>query len=139
MLTGSCLCGGIRFEVTGKHTRIGVCHCSLCRKVSGVASTASIAIGFDQLTWVSGRELVTTYQRPSGYGATFCRVCGSPAPESDDAETMYCVPVGLLDDDPPLQVGDHIYVGSKACWEVIGDDAPRFEGNGPPRTRDQTA
>jgi hypothetical protein len=138
-LTGSCLCAGIRFEVTGAHSKVGVCHCSLCRKSSGAGSTASVAISFGQLAWLAGRELVTRFARPSGYGSAFCRVCGSPAPDSDDAETMYAVPVGLLDGNPPLEVGDHIYVASKAGWDIIGDVAPQYEEDGPPRQRDQMA
>ncbi len=79
------------------------------------------------------------YERPSGYGLAFCRVCSSPAPFSDRERTTYEVPVGLLDDDPPLAFGAHIYVGSKANWDVIGDDAPQFDERGPPRPRDQVA
>jgi hypothetical protein len=140
MLSGSCLCRGIRFEITGKHSKIGMCHCSLCRKVSGVGSTAGIEIAFNQLTWVSGKEFVTAFERPSGYGSAFCRVCGSPAPDSDREQTMYVIPVGLLDDNPALLFGDHIYVASKASWDVIGDDAPQFAlDESPPRARDQTA
>jgi hypothetical protein len=137
MLSGSCLCGGIRFEISGSHSKIGACHCSLCRKSSGVGSTAVITISFEQLRWVSGEELVTTFERPSGYGSAFCRTCGSPAPDTDRERTMYQVPVGLLDDNPQLAFGDHIYVGSKANWDVIGDNAPQFDEDGPPRSRDQ--
>ena len=139
MLKGSCLCGGIQFEITGTHSKIGACHCSLCRKRSGVGSTAVITTSFDQLRWLTGEDLVTTFERRSGYGSAFCRVCGSPAPDSDREQTMYAIPVGLLDDNPPLAFGDHIYVGSKASWDVIGDDAPQFAEDGPPRPSDQVA
>lgn len=133
MIKGSCLCGGIEFEVTGAHSAIGMCHCSLCRKVSGVGATAVIVIAFAALRWVAGQQLVTAFERPSGFGSTFCRVCGSPAPETDVRQTIYTIPVGLLDGDPPLRVGDHIHVGSKANWDAIGDDAPQFTEDGPPR------
>lgn len=139
MLQGSCLCGGIRFEIAGRHSKIGLCHCSLCRKVSGVGSTAKIVMAFESLRWLSGTDLVATYTRPSGYGSAFCRVCGSPAPDSDDARTMVGVPVGLLDGNPPLEIGDHSYVASKASWDAIGDRAPQFADDGPARPRDQAA
>ncbi len=87
--------------------------------------------------WVSGKELVMTFERSSGFGSAFCRVCGPPAPDTDRGQTMYAVPVGLLDDDRPLGFGDHIYVGSKANWDVIGGDAPQFDEDGPPLPRDQ--
>jgi hypothetical protein len=45
----------------------------------------------------------------------------------------------LFDDTPKLKVGDHISVGSKASWDIIGDNAPQFDEDGPQRPRDQTA
>ena len=137
MLKGTCLCGGMRFEIAGAHSKVSICHCSLCRKTSGTGSSAAIVVGYDQLTWLSGQELVV-----SGPKHSFCRVCGAHAPDCNPRKTLYIVPVGILDDNPILTVGQHIYVGSKAHWDMIGDDgAPRFaEGStGPPLPRDQTA
>jgi hypothetical protein len=133
MPKGSCLCGGIVFEITGEMSGIGQCHCSLCRKVSGVGSTAAIAVSADQLTWISGQDLVQEFQRPSGYGNSFCRVCGSPAPDANRSCTRYGVPVGLFDDDPRAKILVHIHVASKASWEIIGDHAPQYQENVPPR------
>jgi hypothetical protein len=132
MRRGSCLCGGIAFEITGDLPGIGQCHCSLCRKVSGVGSTATIAVSADQLTWISGQDLVQEFARPSGYGTSFCRVCGSPAPDANRPRTRYGIPIGLFDGDPGTKVVEHIYVGSKASWEIIGDDAPQYPEMGPP-------
>lgn len=139
MIRGSCLCGAVQFEITGEHSKVGICHCSLCRKASGSGSTAVIALAAERLRWIAGHDVLAQYERPSGYGVTFCRTCGSPAPDPDSGRTMYRVPVGLLDQNPPLAVGDHIFVGSKASWESIPNDAPHFEGDGPDRPRDQVA
>lgn len=139
MIRGSCLCGAIRFEIAGEHSKVGICHCSLCRKASGAGSTAIIALAADCLRWIAGEDMLTQYERPSGYGVTFCRVCGSPAPDSDGRRTMYRVPVGLLDGNPPLLVGDHIYVGSKAQWDEIAGPDPQYDGDGPDRPRTERA
>ncbi len=95
---------------------------------------AGIVLAFEQLTWVSGEKLLN-----EGIKNAFCRVCGSPLPDADPDRTTYYVPSGLLDDDPTLLVGDPIYVGDKACWDVIGDDAPQYEADGPRLERDQGA
>jgi hypothetical protein len=59
-------------------------------------------------------------------------------PDLNPGKTVYDVPVGCVDGHPKLLVGDHIFVGSKASWDVIGDDgAPRYEESGPPLARDQ--
>jgi hypothetical protein len=134
MLRGGCLCGDIRFETTGMHSRIGICHCSKCRKSSGTGSAANIPVLFEHLRWMLGQDLVT-----AGPKHSFCRVCGSPMPDLNPRKTVYAIPVGCLDGDPRLLVGDHIFVGSKAGWDVIGaDGAPQYEEDGPPLARDQT-
>jgi hypothetical protein len=94
-------------------------------------------VGYDQLNWLSGLDLVT-----NGPKHSFCRVCGAYAPDSNPRKTLYVVPVGILDDNPELLVGPHIFVDSKARWDVIGEDGARqFEGAStePPLPRDQVA
>jgi hypothetical protein len=127
VLQGGCLCGGIRFEISGPVEGITQCHCSLCRKSNGSAFIATMVVSGDQFKWLSGEELVRTFARPSGYGVAFCAVCGSPAPDPNRSRTRYSIPAGLLDDDPPLRVAQHIFVGSKAQWDTVGGDAPQFD------------
>lgn len=133
-MRGSCLCGGIRFEFPRAVTPVGLCHCSLCRKVSGAASNASIFVPRDKLIWLAGEGLRQTFALPSGWSTTFCRTCGSKAPGLHPSGGAYFVPAGCLDDDPTLPIGGHIYVGSKASWDEIGGSAPQFqEGPIPPK------
>jgi len=61
---GSCMCGGMVFEVSGRRSDIAFCHCSLCRKVSGVGSNATITVDFDGMKWISGEHLVTVWPAP---------------------------------------------------------------------------
>jgi hypothetical protein len=127
----------MRFEITGMHSKVSICRCSLCRRTSGTGSSAAIVVGYDQLNWLSGLDLVT-----NGPKHSFCRVCGAYAPDSNPRKTLYVVPVGILDDNPELLVGPHIFVDSKARWDVIGEDGARqFEGAStePPLPRDQVA
>ncbi len=134
MTRGSCLCGGVQFEIAGDITPIGMCHCSKCRKVSGVASNAEFMTARPNLAWLKGEELLRRYSRPDGWGTVFCGTCGSPVPKLHPSGGAYWVPAGLLDDDPGVRIEGHIYVGSKARWDEIGGSAPRFdEGfDGPP-------
>jgi hypothetical protein len=127
MIRGSCLCGGIRFECARAVTQVGMCHCSKCRKVSGAGSNAVIVVPEADLRWLAGEELRQTYAMPSGWRTTFCRTCGSPVPQTLPGAQAYWVPAGLLDDDPGLRIGGHIYVASKAAWEEIAGSAPQFE------------
>ena len=133
---GSCLCGAVRFEITGATTDIGMCHCSLCRKVSGVASNANLLAGRDRFRWLGGEERITKFALPSGWGPWRCATCGSPVPKLHPDGGAYMVPVGLLDSDPVVRIAGHIFVDSKAPWDEIAGSAPRFsEGFASPRVK----
>ena len=131
VIRGSCLCGEVRFRYSRAVTPVGMCHCSLCRKVSGTASNAVIVVPETDFEWVCGEDLRQRFARPSGWHTTFCRRCGSPLPQTLRGAAAYWVPAGLLDDDPGVRVGGHIFVGSKAAWDEIGGDAPQFEAGVP--------
>ena len=131
MIRGSCLCNGVQFTINGKTSEVGHCHCSKCRKVSGVNSNGVIIVAAKNVVWLEGTKLFSEYKMPDGWVSTFCRKCGSPLPMSGAGGKLYWVPVGLLDDDPGVPVAQHIYVGSKASWEVIGDDAPQYTHEAP--------
>jgi hypothetical protein len=36
--------------------------------------------------------------------------------------------------DPKIELGRHIFVGSKASWETIADDVPQYHENVPQNT-----
>ena len=130
-IRGSCLCGGVRFEIDGRRSAIGHCHCSKCRKVSGAGSNAVFYTARTSLRWLQGEDLEQSFALDSGWGSTFCRNCGSPLPRLHPNGKIYFVPAGSLDDDPGVRVERHIYVGSKAPWDEIADGALQFEEDDP--------
>ncbi|MDX1734033.1 MAG: GFA family protein [Halioglobus sp.] len=131
MYRGSCLCQAVRYEIRGDLTAVGHCHCSKCRKVSGTGSNAVAYASPDHLVWTAGADLVRTFAFDDGWSSTFCSNCGSPLPQCDPAGAICYVPAGTLDDDPGPDIMGHIYVGSMASWDRIGDDAPRYDENIP--------
>lgn len=127
MIQGSCLCGGIRFEVESVPL-ISLCHCSKCRKAHGAAFRPAAMVPLDQFRLTSGRDLMQRYETPpGGYTAVFCRICGSTAPRVMEERGIVSIPAGLLDGDPGVRPALHIFVGSKAPWWEITDAAPQFE------------
>ncbi len=126
MLNGSCLCKGVSFTLKGEYTKIDKCHCSLCRKASGSGHCACLLTLAENLTWIDGEELIRTYEYSDIYTPSFCQRCGSPVPLI--GKSGYCfVPVGSLNEDPDVDIWKHLFVASKASWDIIGDDAPQFD------------
>ena len=139
MVRGSCLCGGIQFEADGVPL-ITTCHCSKCRKTRGSAFSATACVPISEFRFLRGEDLIQTYQPSAGtYSNGFCRRCGANAPWVVEERELVLVPAGLLDDDPGVRPALHMFVGSKAPWWEITDDAPQFEawvpGYGPEGSR----
>lgn len=133
LVRGSCLCGGVAFEMTGTPRGVTHCHCSRCRKVRGTANATNLLVALDGVRYVRGADLLTTYKVPEAKRFThvFCRVCGASMPRFDEALGFAIVPMGAFDDDPGIRPGRHIFVDSKAPWDEITDDLPRFPGPPP--------
>jgi hypothetical protein len=129
-LTGSCLCGGIRYEIDGPLGAIVNCHCSMCRKATGAAFRTRAAVPASAFRWTRGEELLTRYQSSPGNIRTFCRICGSTlASFFPAAPAEIGLPLGTLDDDPGVTPQAHVYVRSKAPWHEITDALPQHDAH----------
>ncbi len=132
-LRGSCLCGGVRYEVTRPLTGALNCHCSMCRKAHGTAFRSRARVAAADFRWIEGEDLVTWYESSPGNHRGFCRVCGTPLLSRFDFDrTVHGLPLGALDDDPGVKPQMHVFVASKAPWHEITDTLPRFDGFPPP-------
>ncbi len=127
MISGSCLCGEIRYELTQEPVWAHNCHCQRCRKVRGSAFASNLFVPLDALRYLCGEESLQSYKLPEAERFThvFCRQCGSSLPFRNEARGTVVVPMGSLDDDPGHPPDAHIYVGSKAPWFTITDSLPQ--------------
>ena len=126
-MRGKCLCGSIRFELSGIIPNLYQCHCSLCRKVTGSSANAALKVDLVQLNWSSGEDLVRKYESESGFKSHFCSQCGSPLPNLTANDSAWWVPVGLLEDGGELELGAHVFVASRASWDVIANAGKHFD------------
>ena len=124
--TGSCLCGRVRFAVSGDVEGVGRCLCSQCRKVSGTNGNAVFIVPNERFEWLEGESNTTEFSLPSGWSVLRCRECGSPLPQSHDGKQMW-VTAGLMDADLGASVGLKIYVGSRADWDRDAPSLLEFE------------
>ncbi len=134
MIKGSCLCGGVRFEIDKAAGPFELCHCRRCRKVSGSAFIAGLGVRGRDFRLTSGAELIATYdapilREPPAYRSSFCSRCGSPVPSPAPDEDWFEVAAGLLDDDPGLRPDKHIFVELNAPWHKISDHLPQFDAS----------
>ena len=128
-MRGSCLCGGVRFEVTSEPLAVRYCHCTNCKKLSGGIGTVNARVPSASIRVVSGDDLLRTYQPDEGSSKTFCSRCGSNIfgggwPEAPEVS----VRLTTLDTPFDRKPTAHHYVRSVAPWETLPDDgAERYE------------
>jgi hypothetical protein len=124
-ISGSCLCGTLRYEIEGPFTIMMNCHCSMCRKHHGAPFATFAGASTKGFRWLGGEDAVQEYPSSEHGKRSFCRTCGSVAPLFMTG--MVVVPVGTLDSDPGMRVTAHIFVGSKAAWYEITDTLPQHD------------
>jgi hypothetical protein len=136
-IKGSCLCGGIRYEVDRFTGPVVNCHCSMCRKATGAAFRTRVSVPSEAFRWLAGEALVTRYASSPGEARTFCRVCGATLPTffSDHPEVIG-LPLGTLDEDPGIRPTMNVYVASKAPWFDITDELPQLAAGAARPTKD---
>ena len=131
MLTGSCLCRGIRYEVSVPITELRQCHCTDCQKVSGAGGTVNALIPSSALRITQGEPKRFTKVADSGRTLYrfFCGECGSSLFSRRELTPETTVlRVGALDDPPPMKVVAHIWTASARPWAHIDRATQRFPG-----------
>ena len=128
MIQGSCLCGGVRYEVDGPLQAMACCHCSECRKASGAEFATNATVSVESFRLIAGEELLAEFESSQGQARVFCRRCGSPILKRSAARPdQVRLRLGCLDSDIDERALAHVFVGEKPNWSEIHDELPRFD------------
>ncbi|APX11811.1 GFA family protein [Tateyamaria omphalii] len=105
-LTGGCLCGDVRFEVTGEPDRVGICHCMACRKHHGAAFFAAAVFPAGAVRLQGD---TASYQ-----GRVFCPRCGGSVVSYSDDEVE--VHLGALDEPNRFVPTYELWTSRREAW-----------------------
>ncbi|WP_434362168.1 GFA family protein [Parasalinivibrio latis] len=134
MYKGSCLCGSIQFTIKGGVTDIIHCHCSLCRKASGSTYATNGFIKAEDFSLTDSDNTLTFYEGSEGKRKYFCKKCGAPIYSANaQSPERYRLRLGALDSDISERPISHNFVTSKANWEDLDAELPRYEKYEPGR------
>jgi hypothetical protein len=121
---GGCLCGEIRYRVSGEPVAATLCHCGSCRRASGGTNVAWAVFEKNMFEWLA--EEPAKYSSSPGIGWLFCGTCGSlvgyrrsSRPEHMDITT------GTLDDPDRFPPKVEIWLDQKIGWETLHPDLPK--------------
>ena len=131
MIKGECFCGTVQYEIDSTLINARACHCSRCRKAFSSASSAFAEIAdSSKFRWTAGESNIQQYLSEKGWGLGFCDTCGSTICGLYQGAVIV-ITLGSVNGDPGVEIERHIFVGSKAPWDHIGDSANQFEEWGP--------
>jgi hypothetical protein len=132
MLTGSCLCGNVAYEVDAGPGTIVHCHCATCRKTHGSAFSTVTTVPRDRFRWTKGENLLRGFESSPGKQRYFCTNCGSHIVAERDGTGKVLLRMGCLDTEITERPGVHIWRSDAASWFDPKDSLPEWpEGAAP--------
>ena len=119
MLSGSCICGGVAFEIANPPKHGSVCHCSQCRKQS-CHLWASAVVGVGDLA-LTRDETLKWYRASDSAKRGFCGTCGAFLFWKHTADTTISFALGALESPTGISLSRHIFVADKGDFYDITD------------------
>ena len=126
-----CMCGAVRYELTGDPIWRGYCHCHSCRRHTGAPVVAWVTLKSESVKWIKGER--THYESSPGKFRGFCRDRGTPLtwestlsnPPEIAGLKVTEIHISTLDEPDDFQPTEHIYFGERITWFDTSDDLPR--------------
>jgi len=123
---GGCLCGAIRYRVSGMRTNTMICHCRTCRRAAGAPVVAWLTFARADFELTKGKLNEFNSTPPVVRG--FCGTCGTAltythrkSPDSIDVTTC------SLDDPQAFPPTHHSWLSHDLAWVRFGDGLPAFQ------------
>jgi hypothetical protein len=115
-LEGGCLCGSVRYEITGSVVSVGLCHCRTCRLAAGATPVGWAVCAQPGFRWVAGQPVA--YASSPGVLRTHCGSCGTPLTYADDDKTID-ITIATLDDPEALVPGRETWLDHRVAWAAV--------------------
>ena len=128
---GGCLCGAVRYRITGQSIARTLCHCHSCRLASGAPSVAWAVFRANQFAFVSGKP--NTFRSSPPVVRTFCGNCGTPLTyqhaSRQDKIDVTTVTLDSPGDFPPTK---EIWIEHKVAWESLNEQLEHYPRSSAP-------
>ena len=116
-MTGSCLCGAVKYATSSEFDMVGNCHCNTCKKITGSAFEAFAVITQENFTLLAGEDSLVEYKISPKVKKYFCGTCGTPVFNQHRlAPGKRIVHVGTLDDPACVAPTLNLYCESMLPW-----------------------
>ena len=135
--TGGCLCGAVRYQISGPALMAGHCHCRTCQRAAGGPMKTVVGFPLAAFKKAQGMTREYTYRADSGHRVTnsFCPECGSQLfGRPEKMQGLIFVSATSLDDASWVHPALHIYMSKAQPWDPTQDNLPHFAAMPPSET-----
>ncbi|MDK8462663.1 GFA family protein [Marinobacter sp. SS13-12] len=119
-MKGSCLCGGLGYEVDRLDTPIQHCSCRTCRKAHSAAFNTGAGVLREHFRWTRGEDMLKSYESSPGKLRYFCSNCGSQLVAMKQGNPRVVLRVATLDEDPISRPERQIWSSHEVPWLEYG-------------------
>ena len=128
IITGSCACGEIEFEVRAIKSNVVNCHCNTCRKLNGSSFSTYFVVAEKCFKITSGEKALTSYFPSDSVVKNFCQKCGSPLfNQNKKYPNLRMIYLGSLNCNEPVTPNVNIFCQSQLPWVLVNAEIPNFE------------
>jgi len=125
IIKGGCLCGAIRYSISGPPFDAEYCHCRICQKSIGSVVVSWVDFYTNQFTWSAG--MPAEYKSSENVMRGFCSDCGTSLSFRDSKYPEYIsLTIASFDDPDLFEPTYHIYNDNKVKWLSIDDNCKRY-------------
>jgi hypothetical protein len=133
-ITGGCVCGAVRYEVSAPPLGARTCWCRYCQHIATGSATVNAIFAAEAVT-ISGP--IRYYERPADSGnhmkSGFCPECGTQVTSaSAERAHLLVIRVGTLDEPGAVAPQDTIWADTAPHWAPMNPDIPRHGAQPPP-------
>lgn len=116
-MTGSCLCGAVKYAVSGDFEMSGNCHCNTCKKITGGPFEAFAIVAAENFELTSGKETLVQYKVSAKAKKNFCGNCGTPIyNQHKHVPGKLVVHIGSLDDPSVVSPSFNLHCDNMLAW-----------------------
>lgn len=101
--TGGCLCGAIRFEITGPLQKVHTCSCKMCQRHTGAITSVWAEVAKSDIRWTGPGGAPAAYRSSDISSRAFCPQCGSSI-GAIDVKPVVALLVGCFDKSTSVQL-----------------------------------
>jgi len=122
---GACLCGAVSITADTMDTKVGACHCKMCRQWGGgplMAVDCGTSVSF------SGDENIAVFSSSKWAERGFCKQCGSHLFYRLKGSGQYIMPVGLFGDDERMVFDHQVFVDERPAYYCFANETRDMTG-----------